>query len=108
MGHYKYPEEVNKQLRILGERIQTARVRRRWSKEELATRTGVERRTISRLEQGSTGVALGIFLSCMWVLDLWKTLEGLAAPEADKTGIYLEKKRQPKHVHQEKEKELDF
>ncbi len=53
--------EVEGQLTVLGARISTARLRRRWSTEELATRAGVEIRTISRLEEGDSGVGLGLF-----------------------------------------------
>ena len=108
MDHLKYTEDVTQQLRLYGDRVRTARVRRRWSKEELGMRIGVERRTIARLEDGSPGVGLGMFLSALWVLGLWETVHDVAAPDADKVGAFLEKQRQPKHVHRKREKELDF
>lgn len=108
MAHTEHPEDVVRQLRLYGERVRIARTRRRWSKEELAARVGVERRTIARLEEGTPGVGLGTFLTALWVLGLWETVKDVAAPEADKTGVFLEKQRQPKHVHRQKEKELDF
>ena len=108
MARIEHPENVAAQLRLYGERVRTARVRRRWSKEELASRVGVERRTITRLEEGASGVGLGVFLTALWVLGLWETVQEVAAPEADKAGAFLEKQRQPRHVHQRREKDLDF
>jgi len=108
MASTVHPEDVALQLHLYGERVRTARVRRRWSKEELATRVGVGRRTIARLEEGAPGVGLGVFLAALWVLGLWETVKDVAAPDADKAGAFLEKQRQPKHVHRKREKELDF
>ena len=108
MSHIAYPDIVTSQLRVFGTRIRTARIRRRWSKAVLAERIGIERRTIARLEEGSPGIGLGVFLGALWVLGLWETVEGIASPELDKTGAFLERQRQPKHVHRAREKELDF
>ena len=54
MPHSLYPEEVAAQLRRIGENIKKARIRRRWSKEELATRIGVEPSYLSKVERGET------------------------------------------------------
>ena len=87
--------EVEGQLTVLGARISTARLRRRWSTEELATRAGVEIRTISRLEEGDSGVGLGLFLTVIWILGLWDTISGVASPDLDEVGQFLERERQP-------------
>jgi transcriptional regulator with XRE-family HTH domain len=108
MDHSKNAIEVSEGLRLYGDRIRTARVRRRWSKQELALRAGVERRTIARLEEGDGGIGLGCFLTVLWVLGLWDSAKDLAAPESDTAGAFLEKQRQPRHVHPERNKELDF
>jgi transcriptional regulator with XRE-family HTH domain len=108
MVQIDYPEEVTFRLDEYGERVRTSRVRRRWSKTDLAERIGVERRTVTRLEQGEPGVGMGVFLAALWVLGLWDTTGGLANPEADKVGAFLEKQRQPQRVRRQQEKELDF
>ena len=48
-------------LQLLGWSIRAARVRRRWSSAELAERVGVSRPTISKIEHGDPGVAIGTF-----------------------------------------------
>ena len=76
--------------------------------EMLAERIGVGRRTVARLEKGDPGVALGVFLTALWVLGLWETAGGLADPSSDKVGEFLDKQRLPKRVHLQREKDLDF
>jgi transcriptional regulator with XRE-family HTH domain len=104
----KYPQDVNSHLVLLGERIRTARSRRRWSQQDLADRIGVERRSVARLEEGDGGVGIGIFFTALWVLGLWDTVNDIAAPELDKAGEFLEKQRQPRRIHSERMKDLDF
>ena len=52
MEQNKYPENIGAQLLLYGERVKLARVRRRWSKEELAQRIGVEPAYLSKIERG--------------------------------------------------------
>lgn len=108
MLHIGYPSEVDDLLCCYGERVRTARMRRRWSQAELAERMGVERRTVSRLEAGNAGVGLGAFLTALWVLDLWGTARDVADPAADTIGVFLDKQRTPVRARQRKAKELDF
>jgi transcriptional regulator with XRE-family HTH domain len=108
MAYSLYPEEVAAQLRRIGENIKKARIRRRWSKEELATRIGVERRTIARLETGSPGITAGVLFSALWVLGLQETAKDIAIPELDKAGEFLDKQREPKRVRNKIDDELDF
>ena len=46
-------------VRILGESIRAARLRRGWSVAVLAERVGVTAQTITRIERGAPGVAIG-------------------------------------------------
>ncbi|MDA3926784.1 MAG: helix-turn-helix domain-containing protein [Kiritimatiellae bacterium] len=108
MSQICHPTEVVSMLSVLGERIRTARVRRRWSMEILAERIGVGRRTVARLEKGDPGIAMGVLLTALWALGLWETVDGFADPGADKVGEFLDKQRLPKRVHLPKEKDLDF
>ena len=103
-----YPYEVTDRLRVYGERIRLARTRRRWCQAELAERMGVERRTVSRLEQGKSGVCLGAFLDALWILGLWDTSQAVADPAADPVGIFMEQQQAPARVRRSKDKELDF
>ena len=53
------PREVLKHLEELGQRVRTARLRRRLSTEDLAQACGMGRRTLYRIENGDPGIALG-------------------------------------------------
>jgi len=108
MNQFKYTNDVINMLKTFGERIRTARIRRRWSMENLGERINVSRRTVARIENGDPGVSLGIFLTALWVLGLWNTVGNVAEPSADKVGEHMERIRQPKRVHRQQEEELDF
>lgn len=72
----------------LGEQIQLARLRRRLSVEQIAERTGLGRKTIYNIEQGSPTVAIGSYLQVLFVLGLEKDLLAVAA--ADPLGRKLQ------------------
>jgi transcriptional regulator with XRE-family HTH domain len=92
-------------LRQLGERIQLARLRRKLSSVQMAERTGLSRKTVFNIEQGSPTVALGSYLQVLFVLGLEKDLIGVAA--ADPLGRKLQDaglitgKRAPKQSKKE-------
>ena len=92
-------------LRQLGERIQLARLRRKLSSVQMAERTGLSRKTVFNIEQGSPTVALGGYLQVLFVLGLEKDLIGVAA--ADPLGRKLQDaglitgKRAPKQIKKE-------
>ena len=108
MAHYGSHEEVTRLLQLYGERLRTARMRRRWSQANLAERMNVERRTVSRLEKGDPGVTIGMLLRALWVLGLWSTAERLADPAEDKAGVFLEKQREPARAGRKIKGEFDF
>lgn len=65
----------------LGERIRTARMRRRLTVTEMAERMGVTRPTLNRLEQGDLAVGLGVLVRALGVLGLDDDLAKLAADD---------------------------
>ena len=66
-------------LKNLGEHILLARLRRKLSAEQIAERTGLGRKTIYNIEQGSSTVAIGSYLQVLFVLGLEKDLTMVAA-----------------------------
>lgn len=48
-------------IQLLAWSIRAERLRRRWSSAELAERIGVSRATVSKMEHGDPGVAIGTF-----------------------------------------------
>lgn len=55
--------------------------------EDMASRMFVNRKTISRLENGDGGISMAVFASALWVLGLEKDMLDVASPEHDTVGI---------------------
>lgn len=68
-----------KVLNVLGEQIQLARLRRKFSAEQVAERAGISRKTVYNIEQGIPTVAIGSYLQVLFVLGLEKDLSMVAA-----------------------------
>lgn len=70
--------KLRRLLRRLGENLKLARLRRKYSAEIVAQRAGITRVTLSKVEKGDPGVALGIYARVMQVLRLEDDLAKLA------------------------------
>ena len=68
-------------LKELGEQIQLARLRRKFSAAQIAERTGMGRKTVYNIEQGSPSVSIGSYLQVLFVLGLEKDLSMVAASD---------------------------
>jgi transcriptional regulator with XRE-family HTH domain len=73
---------LERRLTALGERLRLARMRRKFSAETVATRAGVSRMTLYRIESGDQVVALGSYARVLAVLQLDPDLEKLALDDA--------------------------
>ncbi len=61
---------VSRLLEGLGARLKIARLRRKCSAETVAQRAGITRRTLSKVGQGDSAVALGVYARVMQALRL--------------------------------------
>ena len=68
-------------LKELGEQIQLARLRRKFSAAQIAERAGMGRKTVYNIEQGSPSVSIGSYLQVLFVLGLEKDLSMVAASD---------------------------
>ncbi len=57
-------------LRVMGENIHLARLRRDLSSEQVAERAGISRNTLIKIEKGDEGVAIGMYFRVLIVLGL--------------------------------------
>ncbi len=62
---------------------------------DLASKAGINRNTLTALEQGKAGTAIGACFTVLWALGLDQTLDGVADPDADLHGKALEAARRP-------------
>lgn len=82
-------------LRLIGQNVKTARLRRNESETMLAERLGVSRATIARLEAGNGGVALGLAVEALLSYGFADQLFALGHPDVDGVGKRLDRLRTP-------------
>ncbi len=95
MIHFVIPLQAAERVTQLGQRIRLARLRRGWSVADLASKAGINRNTLTALELGKPGTAIGICFTVLWTLGLDKTLDAVAHSDADSHGKALEASRRP-------------
>jgi len=61
---------AQKPLTILGENIRLARLRRRYSMEQVAERADISRPTLHSIERGNSNVTIGAYVKVLAVLGL--------------------------------------
>jgi len=95
MSNFAIPLHVSERVVQLGQRIRIARIRRGWSVVDLASKAGVNRNTLTALELGKPGTAIGVCFTVLWVLGLENSLDEVADPDTDAHGKALEASRRP-------------
>jgi transcriptional regulator with XRE-family HTH domain len=98
------PIQAEERIKELAYRVRLARTRRGMSIAEVAAKAGINRNTLNGLELGKPGVALGAYITVLWVLGLDKTLDAVAHPDADIHGKTLEASRRPARVRKAQQK----
>jgi transcriptional regulator with XRE-family HTH domain len=98
------PIQAEERIKELAYRVRLARTRRGMSIAEVAEKAGINRNTLNALELGKAGVALGAYITVLWVLGLDKTLDAVAHPDADTHGKTLEASRRPARVRKSQQK----
>jgi transcriptional regulator with XRE-family HTH domain len=95
MINFVMPVQAAERVVQLGQRIRIARIRRGWSVTDLASKAGINRNTLTALELGKPGTAIGVCVTVLWALGLEQALDAVADPDADLHGKALEASRRP-------------
>ena len=66
----KLPRKLEEKMKVVGEQIKLARLRRDLSLAQVAERATCSPLTVSRIEKGSPTVAIGIYLRVLYALHL--------------------------------------
>mgnify|MGYP002585613971 CR=1 FL=1 len=90
---------VEESVRTLGANLKAARLRRRLPQSVVAERAGISLNTLSKLENGDCGIAIGNVASVLQALGLGTPFSDVAAAE---TGLMLEARRLPRRARQPK------
>lgn len=102
------PVEIVEQLRMLGARVRTARIRRKLRVEDLSARAGISRTALSAVEAGAPTTGIGTYLRALWAMGLNRELDLLADPGLDRDGLGLEISAQTKRVAVRRKVDNDF
>jgi transcriptional regulator with XRE-family HTH domain len=84
------PEQVRRSLVNLGESLAIARVRRKQSQRDWASRIGVSIPTLIKMERGDPSVGMSVYATALWMMGKSSELGTLAAPESDLGAIELD------------------
>ena len=66
-------------LKQMGEQIKLARLRRKYTAEQVAERSNLGRNTVWQIEKGAASVSIGAYLQVLFVLGLEDSILELAA-----------------------------
>jgi DNA-binding XRE family transcriptional regulator len=92
------PLPVRRALHKLGQDIKDARRRRRVPTAVLAERASVSRATLVKIEKGDASVALGLYATVLFALNLADRLADLADAKNDAVGLQLEEENLPQRI----------
>lgn len=94
-------------IKELGQKIKIYRIMKEMSQQDLTDKSGVSKRSISRLEQGES-VQVDNLFKILLALDLGDNIELLVPDQTKRPSYYLEKSEdKPKRVRKRTEKK-DF
>ena len=92
------PIPVTSLLKVLGNDIKVARIRRKITIEIMAQRMGVSRYTYAAIEKGRPTVSFGYVATALWILGLSENLKTVASIENDPVGQALIEQALPQRV----------
>lgn len=99
------PSDLGRQLTGLGNRLAQSRIARKMPQSEVAVRANISRNTVSRIENGDAGVAIGQILRYINVVRPGATLADVMAKD-DNAVQMVEKIRRPRRARPLSDKEL--
>lgn len=108
MIKFVIPMPAIERVSQLGQRIRVARIRRGWSIADLAAKAGINRNTLTALELGKPGTAVGVCFTVLWALGLEKSLDAVADPDTDLHGKALEASRRPSRAGRSRKARDDY
>lgn len=81
------PYAVAHALKLLGDRLRTARLRRNLTIAQVAERIGTGPRAVMDVEKGRPGASAAAYVALLWIYDLARPVEDLADPALDTAGL---------------------
>ena len=78
-----YSKYTSEALKLLGKQIRLGRKQRKWTESELASRAGISRATVQKIEKGDPGCVIGLMFEAA-------TLVGVNLFESDLNSITMD------------------
>lgn len=92
------PLKVKRALRKLGADIRDARKRRKIPVRVMAERALMSPTTLSKIEKGDPGTAIGFYAAVLFVLDLSHRIGEIVDASTDELGLSLEAEQLPERI----------
>lgn len=89
---------VSRAVARIGSALKTARLRRRLSQKDMATKMGVSLGTVQRMERGDPGVAIGNIAMAFLCINCLEKLESVLDPSLDEIGAAMDSVYLPKRA----------
>ena len=100
-------KDYQEYIKELGKKIELYRIMKEMSQQDLEDKTGVSKRSISRLEQGES-VQLENLLKILLALDLGENIDLLVPDQTKRPSFYLEKSENKNKRVRKKIEKNDF
>lgn len=100
------PLPVLKILKILGQNIHNARLRRRITMKLLAERAGINVLTLSKIEKGNESTSIGNYASVLFSLGMINQLKDISDINNDLVGKMLDEEKLPKRIRMNKKEKI--
>ncbi len=100
-------KDYQEYIKELGKKIKLYRIMKEMSQQDLEDKTGVSKRSISRLEQGES-VQLENLLKILLALDLGENIDLLVPDQTKRPSFYLEKSENKNKRVRKKIEKNDF
>ena len=81
------PYAVEQALNRLGHNLRTARIRRKYTIEEVAEKIGTGPRAVMDAEKGKASTGIAVYAALLWLYGLNQPLGDLADPLKDEQGL---------------------
>lgn len=92
------PLKVQRSLRKLGADIRDARKRRKIAVRVMAERALISPTTLTKIERGDPGTAIGFYAAVLFVLDMSERLGEIIDSSTDELGLSLEAAELPERI----------
>jgi transcriptional regulator with XRE-family HTH domain len=102
------PHRVQQTLYHLGQNLRTARIRRRFTIDEVAQKIGTGRRAVRDAENGKPSTGIAVYAALLWVYDLLSPLADVANPANDEQGLILAASQEKTRVRKNGDLDNDF